>query len=387
MPDLVVRFEGLAKSTSRIKSWSIDSQYLTSTDGFEFEAFDPSLPRRLELQPVELMLGDSQQVIGRVDATITGRNGTAITCRGRDYLSDLVECHIDPSLVIRQGETLGGAIRLAASPVGIDTVLDNSDASLRNARTGGRAGKRPPSFFQQLELEDLRPSPELGAFEFCSRIAARHGATIQPSTKRSTLMLSAPDYEQQPSYAIRRRIGASSGNNIISAEATRDYSSIPSYMLFTSKSFTRGGSSLPASVTYDVMEVAESYAGELYQATAQVLVTGRRKPPGGQLGQSQLYRLRYQQDNDSKNLAQLQRVALRQMSEFLKETLIYSVSLRGHVDPNSGLYWAVDTIVDVDDEVADVREQMWVASRTFRFDESGGATTDLELWRKGAFQA
>jgi prophage tail gpP-like protein len=384
---LVVHFEALARSTDRVLSWSIDSQYLTSTDGFEVEIYDDRLPRRLELQPVELTLGDSQQALGRVDATVTGGSGATITCRGRDYVADLVECNIDPSFSVRKGDTLGSAIVTAAGPVGIDTVLDNTDTALRNARSGGQTGQRPPKEFQAFELEELKPSPDMGIYEFCSRLAARHGATIQPGARRTDIMLSAPDYSQAPAYAIRRRIGASGSNNVISAEATRDYSSLPSYMLFTSKSFTRGGSSLPASVTYDVSDVIASYGGELQSVTADTVFPGRRKPPSLQLGLAQVYRLRYQQDDDSKNLAQLERVALRQMSEFIKDTLIYTVTLRGHIDPGSGLYWAIDTIVEVDDELAGVQEQMWVASRRFRYDGSSGATTELELWRKGAFQA
>jgi len=44
--------------------------------------------------------------------------------------------------------------------------------------------------------------------------------------------------------------------------------------------------------------------------------------------------------------------------------------------------WAVDTMVDVQDDVGGVYEPLYVLSRTFHKSRSGGTKTDLELIRR-----
>ena len=119
---LIVHFEAadLGLDTDRILDWAITSDYLTSTDGFSFTLLDPDITdtHRLEMQPVELLLEGNQQLLGRIDSTTAGDKGDAVTCQGRDYLADLVECHLDPSLAIKESMTLGAAVKQAACTVG-----------------------------------------------------------------------------------------------------------------------------------------------------------------------------------------------------------------------------------------------------------------------------
>ena len=139
---LTVRFPKLGRETQLVKEWSIDSAYLVSTDGFEFTLYDPNREnlRSLEMQPVELLVGGVSQAIGRIDKTVIGGDGTAIKCQGRDYISDLVECNVDPTLKIKRGQPLWEVITLAAGPAGIDTVIADDDLWLG----GIRSGKKPP---------------------------------------------------------------------------------------------------------------------------------------------------------------------------------------------------------------------------------------------------
>lgn len=393
-----VRLELLDHALRGVTSYELDSAYMTSTDGWSVEAWlDESEAKqigRLELQPVELTIGGAQQVLGRVEVTQVGGNGSIVTLQGRDYLSDMVECNVDPTLKIKEQMTVAEAVRLAASPVGITTVASGAAAvGMRNTRTGkpgsgGSAGKD----FAALKLDELKPQPGQGIFDFCNRIAARHGATIQPASKRDTVLLDAPDYTQTPRYRIRRgRDDAARFNNVISATARRDFSTFPTVALFSGQQARGAASGAAMATRYDFLTLARAFSTELgaiaervYQGSGEA---ARRKPGDTTaLGAGKLYRLLYLKDDQSRNPEQLERAAKRAIAERLKDTLAYSVTLRGHVDPESGGLWAVNTVVDVHDEIADVTEPLWIERRSFRYSADSGATTELECWRPESFQ-
>jgi prophage tail gpP-like protein len=78
--------------------------------------------------------------------------------------------------------------------------------------------------------------------------------------------------------------------------------------------------------------------------------------------------------------------AFRAIWDRLKDTLLYKATVKGHRDPDSGALWTIDTIVNIQDEVTDVNEPMWIHKRTFRYTPGSGAETDIECWRIGALQ-
>jgi prophage tail gpP-like protein len=189
---------------------------------------------------------------------------------------------------------------------------------------------------------------------------------------------------------IRRSTASPStagGNQVLSATATRDYSSFPTYAMFAGKGGEKTKARNPLSRSYEIDAVAANLSDELQSILGDATIAGRRKVGDtSELGLGQLYRLLYQLDEDSKNAAQLERVAARAVGERLKETLVYSVKLKGFEDRTSGGLFAIDTVIDVQDEVCGIQEPLWVASRKFSFSPTEGATTELECWRLGAFQ-
>jgi hypothetical protein len=386
-PALSVRFETLNRTVTTISSYSIESSYLTSTDGFEFTYYDEPRSKMfgLELEPVELLINGASQVLGRVDQTDIGDNGSAVTCRGRDYIADIVECNVDPTLAIKRGAKLFDAVLTAAAPVGITSVISDGDVSMRDVRTGAGVGGSKSPDFRQVAQEDIKPKPNEGIYEFINRLVSRHGCTIQPGPDRQTLVLAAPNYSQLSAYAIRRTDNQpnSIANNVVSATCTRDFSSFPTYVLF----FGKGGS--PGEQQHDntiKFELEGNWGNEMDRIFAGKLVRGRRKPTDrGALKAGQLYRLLYLRDEESRNRDQLLHAALRATSERLKDVLQYQVTLRGHEDPQTGALWSVDTIVDVNDDICNVHERLWIESRTFRYSAGEGATTELKCWRSGVF--
>lgn len=403
---LLVRFDGnrvgtdqngkkrQLKGTTNVEDWSISSSYLGSTDGFDFTIFDqnPDNLRDLECQPVTLFVNGAQQLIGRIDVTTRGGNGLAVQCSGRDYISDLVECNIDPSFAIKEGETLGNLIIRAASPVGIKKVGDGSDvATARNVRTGRTVGgSGAPKTFKEIKLEDFKPDPGKGIYEFLKTICERHGCTIQPAQDRKTLLIAGPFYKQDVAYKIvRNSRGSGSINNIDSATATRDYSSFPTHVIVQGQGAPRVGEGTKSTQTViDTWAEAQQFGGELGRTLNEITWSGRRKPGAsdGELTIEKIYRLNHFRDQSARNPAQISKAASKLLAEHLKNTLVYDVTIKGHTDPATGAVWSIDTIVDVNDDICDVHEPLWVMERVLSYNSGQGALTRLKCIRPGSFE-
>lgn len=398
---LTVRFEELGVEESRtIKSFSIKSSYLTSTDGFEFTFIprDLAVFRDLECQPVELLIDGKSQLVGRIDKTRIGNDGVAVTCEGRDYIADIVECNVDPTFIVKESTTLGDAILEVCAPCGISELVSNSDLAIQNLRSGtahrikkgGSAKKARRSRKPKDPLRDYKPRTGEGAYEYCNRMASRHGATLQPSNKRSLILLDEPDYEQEPIFDIHITAGQRGGtrNNVQSAEAVRDYSRFPTFCLATGRQAGRAAElAAPGSREYQIAKYAEGLTGEAKRIlSAARVIQGRQKPGDFKTKPPQLYRFLHVEDNEARTLDELDFAALRAVAERYKDTLQYTVKFVGHTDPATGSLYTVNTMGRVIDEVRGIDEMLWVAERSIDFTPSQGATCDATLWRAGAFQ-
>lgn len=392
----------------QIKSWSIDSDYLVSTDGFEFTAVsqDPEELRQLEGEPVRLTVGGALQVVGRIDQSTRGDDGLAVTYSGRDYIADLVECNIDPTFVVKEKMTLEEVVAAACAPVGIFFVADESDANVTvdvrqgiPGKTKRRRGKRgsgkkseggnrskPP---KEVTLEDLKPDIGQGIYEFLSPICARYGCTIQPTHQRNMLLIGGPFYDQDPQFTIiRMRADKENVNNVISATATRDYSSIPSMIITQGQGAPRAGDKISkANLILDTWYEAQQFGGELASTLNWMTFSGRRLPGVFEdLPIDKFYRLNVFRDDKAKSEEQVMNAQRRLFADHLKRTLTYKVKLRGHVDPITGAIWSHDTIVHVYDEVCDILgEELWVQARKLSYGPQG-AFTELTCIRPGSFE-
>lgn len=390
-PKLEVVLQDAGRTLTNISSYSIDSSFTTSTDGFEFVAYDPdrSKLQSLELEPVELLLNGNSQVLGRIDQTEIGGNGSAVTFRGRDFMSDLVECNVDPTLKITSGMPLFQAILLACRPCGINIVVDDEGTSMREIRTGKPVRGGKPDSLKPLTLEDLKPKPGEGIYEFVNRFVARFGGTIQPGLDRHTIVVAKPNYKQEPLYELRRTDAAndSLSNNVMDATVRRDYSSFPTYTLFNGKEGASGATKKDLAKSYDMSVLASAFNDEMGETLSRHAASGRRKPDfNEELPPAKLYRLLYLRDEDSRTAEQMERAARRAISERLKNALSYRATLRGHQDPRSGALWGIDTMVRVNDAILGVNETLWIESRKFMFSPENGATTEIECWRPSSFE-
>lgn len=399
---LTVRFVRTGRETSAtIKEWSITSAYMVATDAAEFTMYDEDTDnlRNLELQPVELELNGATQFIGRVDKTECGNDGTAVTCQCRDYIADLVECNIDPGFKVKLGDQLLKVMQQAMLPTGIDTVVADDDSLLmqtvrsgKKPRKGGGSGSKHKRRKSRggVKLQDFKPEPGQGIYDFLNKIVAREGATIQPWTTRKTVLVAEPWYDQEPLYKISRSLNqtVSSSNNIEHGVASRDFSRFPTYTMIHGQTARGGKASAHTTKAFDLWVIAAGFRTEIRDILTDSTVSGRWLP--GTIADTvrddaALYRLLVHRDEIATDDDQVEGAMARAIAERLKDTLEYRCTLRGHVDPVSGAIYTVDTIIQVDDDVTNVHEALWIAERTLKYSPSGGATTDLVCWRPESF--
>jgi hypothetical protein len=308
---LSVRFNLLSRTESRFLSWWIDSSYLTSTDGFSFD-FLPRTPeegRLLELQPCELFVGGVSQLVGRIDQTRKGHNGRVVSCSGRDYFADMVECNVDPTVKIAPNTSLDDALRDAMRTVAIDDITDFENVLFSEVQTG-KAITRKKRRRRKRPLQEIKPKPGEGIYEFCNRLVARQSATLQPTLDRTQVVIDAPDYTQEPLYDLVRSDdpNASAANNIVTGEAERDYSRLPTYVLFTGMAGAPGETSRPLRVLYTMSKLAESFNSEMGEIFRRAITPDRYADPGAP---GILYRLLYHRDQEARSLEDLEAAAKR----------------------------------------------------------------------------
>lgn len=392
-----LELEQTGEKFADVLSYDIDSSYLTPTDAWSCVIYwgedrAAELRRKFRpLSPVRVYIDGQCQVIGRIDKIEgTGNSGAALQISGRDYLADIVDGGVDPTIRFTKGMDLGQAILKVVEPFGIKTIFNGGFNFTRNILTGKKPfGGAPAKDFKAAKLEEFKPSDGQGAFECANRIAARHGFTLQPAGTRDSVVLAAPEYRQQPLYPLRRP------GNVIRASCSRDYSDVPAITIARGRGGEAGakvGSMYREVPTYGVeapteigrnAEVKEIVFGNA-AGTAPRVFLARNKPGAGGIAPGVLYRPLYYKDEDSRNQAQLDAGVRRMICERLRKTLEYTCTLRGHVDIKSGALYAIDTIADVLDGVEDVNEHLWVESRRFAND-GGGPITELKLIRPDSF--
>jgi len=372
-----------------VVDYSLDSDYLTSTDGWSVTIYDtdPERLRYLALAPVTLSIHGRPQLFGRVEHINRGGNGGEVRIAGRDHMAELVENNIDPGVRITEDMTLAQAVKAAAGPCGISDVFDESDAQTRSLKSGAplKAGK--DQGFGKLEPGNLKPEAGVGVFEWLNRIAARMGCTIQPGPTRSSVILTAPNYESDPiaTFVRSRDPTPSMRNNIARATADENYGNFPTVGLATGKVVTSGESAKSAGADVSIADFIRQNAPKVADKVAARLLSKRVKPTDPPADPLLLYRLLYVKDDQARKPEQVERSLSRALAERLRSSLSYEATVRGHIDPDSGYVFAVDTMATVRDEVADVDERLWIASRTFTYSRGAGAQTRLRMWRPGSF--
>lgn len=366
-------------------SYRVNSNYMTPTDEFEFVVYSEddefNLRRRWRpLQPIKLYINGACQLIGRIDG-IEGipESGTALRVFGRDYLADLVDATVDPLFMVQKDWTIEQALQQLFRPFGIDTIsADNFEAlellvgNVAGATIKRGKGKRK----RETKLSDFKAEDNLGVMELANKIVARHGFLILPAGRRNEVIVDSPNYDQEPLFQYTRP------GNILKASARRDWSNVPTITIARGRTGeandsaaggrseypTFTGSRAPTTIAKhpEVERILDRFDGVAAVLEERADPTSRATPLAGTL-----YRPLFYRDRDSRNQEQIDNGVRRMIAERLRETLTYTVEMRGHCDPDTGAVYSVDTLADVNDTVEDLQERLWCFDRTFENTGSG----------------
>lgn len=413
-PELTVEFEDTGETWTNVTDYSISSSFIVPTDGWSCTVFDPDpvkLRRMfLPLRPIRLYIGDRLQLIGRIDATAgAGGNSSALHVTGRDYLANLVMGSIDPTVRVTSGMTLADAILAATSVFGITEI----ETTIDEVRSKAMGTKRYESRFvdsglalfkdslnpdtramaellPQREIKvainepigDTKPGEGQGVFDWCDRLAARQGLTLQPGSKRTSLAVVRPDFSRKVAYTLKRP------GNIEDATATRDYSELPTVTNISARVAKKGKTSPGGYRSYPA-------SGPNSSASLWLLPEGRRilndtvvestPPSGARINPPDHYQPLYQVDNESKDEKQLDNAARRMLADRMRRTLEYECTVTGHADPVSSATYVTDNMALVQDEIEDVDEALWLLETELSYSAGAGRQTKLTLVRPASY--
>jgi prophage tail gpP-like protein len=394
---------------THFKSYEFASDFLTPSDGWSFTVGDEDLPEReanallcrarIRLYVNNLPVADGH--IDDVEETASKGSGKEWSISGRDRLALAVDSGALPNLEFPAGTTLDTFLRTIFAPYGWGGedhfVIDN--IANRNARTGalrgaptsrGRRAGRPLKSFK---LHQLKPYNNEGVYTFAARVAQRFGLWIWPTADGEQLVVSTPDFAQEPTFTLARLKDGS--GNIISGGVKRSSQDQPSVIF--ADSFSGGSEYGKGRVKVFCVnpyfgidqdgQILKDVSKLILQVPDANQVTMVTQPFERRVATT-IARPLYIHDEESKTLEQLEYFVRREMSLLMRKAFQYSVVVEGHGQMVNGNFvpWTPDTTVRVYDEVSNVNEILWVLGVRFHKAKQGGTTTRLTLLRLNSVQ-
>lgn len=400
------------------ESYDFASDFLTPCDSFSFhfgldEGGLPSeLADVLKLgAQIELKVEGNTLATGRIDDVefqADRGSGTMVSIHGRDKLGQTLDAVADPTFKLPNGGTLAQLLKLQFGRFGWPDdesfVIDNeanrdakkgkrgikikssssssSGKKKRRKKKGGKGNKRLEDFI----LHQTKPYNHESVFHFCSRVAQRHGLWIWASADGEQLIVSTPDFNQEPAFLLHR--GRDGKGNILSGGAHFNLSEQPSIIIADGFSTGGGGEfGRGRNKAYIVNPVL----GPIHSVEIQDLLEQHKGAVKNILNQAAFpfpiedvpFRPMFLHDDESKTQEQLNAFVKREMSLMYRKALTarYVVEGHGQTVGDTFVAWTPDTVVDVDDEVSGMFEQLYVLGVGYHKSRGSGTTTSLDLVR------
>ncbi len=399
-PDKVQVAMVLRETGAVIKDWisyEFNQHFLTPTSGFSFIVGGFHFLRLFEagVRPgarVSLRLGENFVGDGYIDDVEIGADrsgGIVAHITGRDRVGYAIDSNAKPTIKFKEGATLADALKEILAPYGFTKFELSNDANV-GLQTGLVSGqkfsaggkKKGPKPLSSFVLHETKPYPGEGAFEFAQRLTQRHGLWLWLAADGETVVVSKPDYTRAPAHSFFRYLNGRS--NVLSGTVKYGVGEQPT--LIIAEGIGGGGewghSQLQAKCTNPVCWTDDPAWAQtwLEYKNAQTVEFG---PVGQYPFIVPKCRTVYLHDQSSQTPQQLANFVKREMSLAVRKSLqgTYSVIGHGQMVNDQFVPYAVDTMIEVEDEVTGVREPLWVVSRTFARDRENGTTTRLELLR------
>lgn len=339
---------------SKWTEYSINSEFLTPTDGWSFSFVTREMWDRLHTlvskdKRIEIRVDGNLQLTGWIDevrVSCGGTEGLTVNVQGRDALKVLCDANVHPSMRLKGKkiyEVVESTIFSLYPSMGRKIITDNdSNRDILTGVKGFKTGKKARK--TQTELDYCKAKAGESAFEFLARNLRRFGLWMW-SDAEGNIIVSSPDYKQGPSYSIIHGFKQTE-IKVLRASYTEKATQAPSHFLVHGKGSQK----------------------EWEKTDAEGFVQDDTR---------KLYVPRYVQHEQCTTAEEAQALAEQEMSEARKDARVYECTLIGHTDRDTGKTYAIDTVVHIEDELLGVFEDMYVRERTFKRSATGGTTTDL----------
>lgn len=397
--------------------YAFNSHFLTPTDGFSFSIGDESLTEdeRIALRPgarVQLLLNGNVQSTGYIDsiAVSADRSGGSVwRIAGRDSFAQACDTCADPTVSLKEGQTLEEALKTIFAPFGWSqpeqfVVSNDANVDVKSnayrAKTKVSAGKGfSKRAIKEYKIHQNRPNPRESAFEFASRITQRFGLWLWTSSDGSEIIVSPPNTfdKDAPFKLYRNKRNGQDGSpltNIKEGTITFDVAEQPTAII--ADSYSSGGEFGPGRVKTIFLNAAVRVSDKAvirgvkppYQKyiDAGATVLKIQEFPSEHVMEVPAHRVLYLHDDESATQEHLENYVRREMALLQQKSLTASLTVEGHGQySKDGTYliWTPDMTVEVEDEVSGLHETLYILSRTFNKSRGGGTTTSLELIRPG----
>ena len=424
-----------------IKNWSeysISSNYLEPCDtwSFSISAEDVTLYQELLVpgSKVTAKINNLSQFTGYIDnrhINYAANAGTTVTIAGRDVLARLTQANVSPKLKLKKDMTvldllekfvslyqlgkvynsegtnlnvLTGrknkeSLSYKTTPAQEITYEKNSDGSLKTGDDGKYisslkdnsiseviSNKRPE--LKNIKIKELKPHPGEGAYNFLDRMLRRIGLMLKAMADGSGIMISTPIFDGETYGDLISRKGDTSNNNIKTCGGTLNWAAQPTVII--AEGFGGGpefgkskiqvimineltGLDPNGQPVSQIQDIKGSYPNAFVVPIRKELV-----PKVQPLASKYSFCPMYVKDDESKTIEELKFAVLRRMAECQRKVLNVNYTVAGFLN-QKGEPWAVNTLVNVDDDILGIHEKMWVLGRTFNKSVKSGTSTSLQL--------
>jgi prophage tail gpP-like protein len=395
----------------RFLAYEFTEHYLIPSSSFWFDLDEDELSagEKSALVPgqgVSVTINGQLQMCGYVDdvdVRCSRTGGTIWHVEGRDWISPIVDSHVDPKVQFSTNQTLEQLITQALSTFGSfpganpnaapsvgggvsPIVLVTDSAANNNVITGATRGTRTNkngTILKSVLNHQVKPYQHEGVWEFLSRVAQRFGLWMRPTADGTTIIVSTPDFTQDPSYTLQRLASGGVANNVLEGGIKFSRKNQPSMIL--ASGFGGGGvfanSTLRAAIVNPCIQT--NVAPTLVNYPNVTIVTTPVLGGASQFSQSIdiLCRPLYLYDPESHTQGELESFLIRSLSLRMREALVGNYSIEGHT--LGGAIVGIDTIAQVQDDRSNWSGPLWVQDRTFSKKPGSGTTSHVTLIRPG----
>ena len=302
-----------------------------------------------------------------------GRNGVVYNITCKTPLATPYEGSVDPDLEISsQTDTPVTIVVLKAlSPYGFDRITGDG-AAAASALTGkGIKGANAAVPIDVLKQQQCKAQEGETAYQFASRIFSRLAVCLKMAPD-GQLLLSAPDYDQQPSYSLVQDPTRQTDGDYFFGDIQIQDTNEGQF----SEARCRGERD---ENNPDVTQTARP------EATVKATDLNATRPAYSADPAAAGYKPYIMRDKNARGVDRCKNVATMALGLKAKDAF----SIEGEVDgfrAKTGALWQTNTTVHVYIAEEDINEIMWISERTFTQDRQGGQRTKCKLLPLGSLR-